>query len=325
MTETQRKIVAGIAFGVLALVATFFAGPEEEDQKRAVEQVCAISEALDVPGFTADYCTHGPDPRVDALTGAGEPRQMKALDTYTQNATVQCKGNGKTGYRIAVFYGYPAGTEDRSAAKVPELESYMAAAQVRVDISHNTHTQDLRYLCSAGRPLIRTVELPAIGDDGEFGFHDTVNGLNDAGFNTFGEKSKRIFAVFVDHIAGNGAYPYCGEGTVGGGTDPRWIGGHVALVACFGEHTFLHELGHNMGAVQLAAPHDSGAYHCHESGDVMCYPDGGSYFTRGGRMSPTCGDVMRWDCNLEDYWDPLNDFAWWNTADSPYFGKPRVK
>lgn len=69
---------------------------------------------------------------------------------------------------------------------------------------------------------------------------------------------------------------------------------------------FLHELSHTLGAVQLNAPHSSGAAHCYDGADVMCYADGGPYFTNGGSMTFDCGGsgfTVPLDCNNDDYFD----------------------
>jgi|SRR5215204_4726639 len=51
----------------------------------------------------------------------------------------------------------------------------------------------------------------------------------------------------------------------------------LVLDGCWNGDTPLHENGHNMGAVQAAAPHSTGSgFHCAQDLDVVCYsPDGG--------------------------------------------------
>ena len=71
----------------------------------------------------------------------------------------------------------------------------------------------------------------------------------------------------------------------------------------------LHEVSHTLGAVQMSSPNSSGAGHCNDQYDVMCYDDGGpgSLF-----VDPNCdGDIsappdsysedsQAWDCNKDD-------------------------
>ena len=74
----------------------------------------------------------------------------------------------------------------------------------------------------------------------------------------------------------------------------------------------LHEVSHTLGAVQMSSPNSSGAGHCNDRYDLMCYEDGGpgSLF-----VDPNCdGDVsappdpyseesQAWDCNKDDFFN----------------------
>lgn len=72
------------------------------------------------------------------------------------------------------------------------------------------------------------------------------------------------------------------------GTNPSWS-------------TLLHESGHNMGVVQLSAPNTTGAYHCIDGDDVMCYADGGP---RSAEFNPVVCPDLAWDCRHDDYFHP---------------------
>ena len=95
--------------------------------------------------------------------------------------------------------------------------------------------------------------------------------------------------------------------------------------------TFLHEMSHTLGAVQDNAPHSSGAGHCFDEQDVMCYDDKGPYFVDGGGSgdltdNANCtglGFGEELDCNNDDYFkaDPApGDFVaqFWNEWDSVF-------
>ena len=61
----------------------------------------------------------------------------------------------------------------------------------------------------------------------------------------------------------------------------------------------LHEMGHNMGAVQSVAPHAFDGAHCNDSNeDVMCYQND---------SLPNAGDTGNavFDWGTDDYWDPI--------------------
>lgn len=74
----------------------------------------------------------------------------------------------------------------------------------------------------------------------------------------------------------------------GGGTDPdpNW-------------QVLLHEAGHTMGAVQHSAPNASGAAHCNDGQDIMCYADGGPT----SQYDPYVCLIGAFDCNGDDYFN----------------------
>lgn len=68
--------------------------------------------------------------------------------------------------------------------------------------------------------------------------------------------------------------------------------------------TLLHEVGHNLGALQKVAPNAFDGAHCDDdNNDVMCYT-GSDRFTSSG---------SKFDYGNDDYWDPPTgpDLAWW--------------
>jgi hypothetical protein len=90
-------------------------------------------------------------------------------------------------------------------------------------------------------------------------------------------------------------------------------------------------MAHTLGAVQSSAPHTSGAGHCVDEQDIMCYADGGP---NQGLLSTVCNvgaspfDFAElFDCNQDDYFDPTPApgsylATHWNTFDSIYLCAP---
>ena len=78
--------------------------------------------------------------------------------------------------------------------------------------------------------------------------------------------------------------------------------------------TLLHELGHNMGALQAVAPSSFDDAHCNDSAeDVMCY------------TSQTSNDTgsPAFDWNTDDYWDPVGGkLGWWTVNLSRFICPP---
>lgn len=92
-----------------------------------------------------------------------------------------------------------------------------------------------------------------------------------------------------------------GRGTVGspastGQMSQIYAGGWYWEVA-------LHEMLHNLGAVQLDSPNSSGAWHCNDDKDVMCYRDGGP--NSGAYRDNACRTTVEvLDCDANDYFHP---------------------
>ncbi|HEV2815266.1 MAG TPA: hypothetical protein VGW10_18565, partial [Solirubrobacteraceae bacterium] len=71
----------------------------------------------------------------------------------------------------------------------------------------------------------------------------------------------------------------------------------------------LHEITHNLGAVQQSAPHTTGNGHCNDRYDVMCYPDGGPTAAPTypcPKMAGTLNETF--DCGGDDYFNPAPAF-----------------
>jgi hypothetical protein len=72
-----------------------------------------------------------------------------------------------------------------------------------------------------------------------------------------------------------------------------------ALSLDFGGFVIAHEGGHTLGAVQYDAPHCTGAAHCWDSNDIMCYDDGGPFGSLFG-TGHNCPSFIAWDCPWTD-------------------------
>jgi hypothetical protein len=70
-------------------------------------------------------------------------------------------------------------------------------------------------------------------------------------------------------------------------------------------YLMLHEVTHNLGGVQRSAPHTSGAWHCTDEFDVMCYDDGGTPQRQKIACRARSGMLVgAYDCNQDDYFNP---------------------
>jgi len=136
-------------------------------------------------------------------------------------------------------------------------------------------------------------------------------------------RTDRKYLVWVDAAVG-----ICGLGEVYGDTRPGQEnrnnrGPSYARVdtPCW-QYAELHEIFHNLGAVQRDAPHPSAAWHCTDEADVMCYDDDGSGPTVMTVVCPPEQEALL-DCGDNDYFstNPASGTylaTHWNTANSSF-------
>lgn len=269
-------------------------------------------------------CGHGADPVKDAKGASLFLPDSGAV------SEAPCVGDGVSGFRIEVIYGVPSDESNNYDASVAEIRNAVAFADSYFAQSDPNADQHLRWLCDTdGKVVVHNVTLAAIGDDGEYTFSDMYSSLTKGP--SKGKKASafkrtdRVYVTFVDGIGG--AYPYCGQASIdrddsGSLRNKNNTGPAYSLIACWNGYVTLHEIGHNLGSVQLSAPHSSGKWHCYDEFDVMCYKDGGPYFVGPDGESGTSDDRSletvcidpfklpldsqdrQFDCNLDDYYNP---------------------
>jgi len=146
--------------------------------------------------------------------------------------------------------------------------------------------------------------------------------------------SRRNYLVYVDGLDTNGNAT--GVATMPSDDSPAnneaERGGFYGFVLGDGSDEFtrartltaLHELTHTLGAVQDSAPHATGAGHCFDEHDVMCYDDGGPRVPHP-LPPPRCeaAPLPRLDCGRDDYFAPAPASGsylatHWNVARSPF-------
>jgi hypothetical protein len=295
-------------------------------------------------------CTHGGDrPPVDverAATGAAAPAADPARKE--KQANPRCAGDGVRGRRIRVFYGFPSDTPSRAAAYKRWIRRSVVLADQNLDRqSPVIPGQHLRMYCKGGRKVtVSAIRLLPI-EDTSFTFPDVIDSLLDRRANELGDADfddpRFTYVVFVDNVAccygpsGQGTIYYDDRADPAGNSNnlvlnqPRFAMVEIGSSPSTGAYIFLHEVGHTLGAVQVSAPHSSGAGHCYTSSDVMCYADGGPWFQGGGAMVSVCPPMPdgqhAFDCEGGDYYEldpaPGSYLAeHWNTADSGWLTRP---
>ncbi|MCW3063390.1 MAG: hypothetical protein JWN32_562 [Solirubrobacterales bacterium] len=281
----------------------------------------------------------------------------------SQLATTWCGTERRTDYtasslgslpQVKVVYAYPSDAPDRFNALKDWLQADVAAMADRVAAAAGS-AETIRFDVGTDCPSplsyvdIAVLQLPQTAAQLQaMAWPDRGAAIRQAVLAQAGNLNLtgglRHYAVFADDTL-----PASGDRTSGVGErptdaspDPGNLSNGDGLVAnIFGEGgnpTFipppspgadtsdymLHEITHTFGAVQEAAPHSSGAGHCYDEQDVMCYPDGGPYFRAGGATQTVCNlPFQAYDCNGDDYFNfapPAGSYlaTHWNSARSTY-------
>jgi hypothetical protein len=236
--------------------------------------------------------------------------------TAATGSSIACVGDGVEGDRVQAIYARASDKPDRSSSVVSLIRQYAADADYQVNISAGQSGQGrrVRYVTQDCALSVATVTLSAAGDDT---FTAMRSELEAKGF----DRPDRKYLVWVDASVG-----ICGLGELylddrTSASNANNSGPMYARVdaPCWG-YAESHELLHTLGAVQASAPHSTGAGHCVDENDTMCYSD-----TSGAAMSNACPSMPTWqvDCALDDYFNaspsPTSYLSThWNVANSTF-------
>lgn len=263
-------------------------------------------------------CTHGPD-RAPTGVNVKSTQPLLLVSAAAQITAGYCEGDGVSGNRVQVVYLRATDQPDRYSQVVDSIRQWARDAD---DIYYESAvetggTRRIRFVHDASCVInVANVVIAATADDT---FAASITALEAQGYN----RSDRKYMVFAD------ANIYCGIGGISGDDQPGQNNSNNfgpsygrTDTGCWGGHTAAHELNHNLGGVQLTAPHTSGGYHCVDEYDVMCYSDSPSY----PPMQILCSNPaqeQRLDCNHDDYYHtnpPAGSYlaTHWNTANNKF-------
>ena len=271
-------------------------------------------------------CTPGPDagpegvdvraPRPSGGGGSGKKPSPSPSPSPTANPSPTTPRCGTDGNRVQAVYAVSSDVPDAFDSLLPSIQQWAAVADgvYANSASETGGVRHIRYVTDAScAPTVLKVVMSPTGDDS---FSNTISELQAAGLN----RTDRKYVVWVDSNL------YCGIGNVKGDDSPGTtnvnnVGPSYGRTdrGCWGGYTEAHELMHNIGGVQLSAPHSTGAWHCTDEYDRMCYRENNAV------MSYTClqeHDVL-FDCNHDDYYTtaPVPGSyleSHWNAANSVF-------
>lgn len=313
---TGAAIALSIVPGLPLRAATSWC-PDGVISKQGIGRVCEMPNGLlqlEIDRGTGRF-THGADPYLDAVsdTGTSATAQATPSDPFCVTDPTQ--------HRVQITYAHPSGTGDY-ATRAPQLRSLVRTANGRLaeELAEFGATGGYQVGCDGAKITVvdAIVATGTITD-----FSGVVAALSSRG-GTYTNPKVKHWVWYEGRTASSGV---SGTGHIYDDDDlelenrnngnPNSIStyavqwGHCcggsAGSGFFGVGTWMHELGHNLGAVQgggngtVAAPHSTEFSHCNDGLDIMCYADG----SPNSAYSPSvCTDRAHFDCNHDDYFNP---------------------
>ena len=331
-----------VLFSLAALALPTFALPHKDPnrlthadtrgqlQEVNLAEVVSVAEAQsDADGLPVKWC-------------GDETGSNDIADAATAGAKAQFK----------VVYAYAADRPDRFAGWVNALQANVAIAE-RFLSAQDGGTKAIRFdmgtRCGPQYVDVQTVQLPGSRSQ----YVDNFSAITGAVSRALGTASgPRNAIVLADSLSGGTQEYGLGEtvmgasGEVSGSANVHNRGGFTSVLFSrdgaaapgapkwgWWPEGFLHEMTHNLGAVQWGAPHSteprgqqSPNYgHCWQGADVMCYlEDAGAAHAMVQDCAALPGAIPQsYDCGRDDYFNPAPPAGsylatHWNTYDSAF-------
>lgn len=293
--------VAGV--GSVAPVSAATMAGERTPACPRTEEVDGIGMACRSPGgllevFAPDGAsvgtTHGTDPDLPGTFADAAPSEPRCVSDPLADP-----------YYARVIYARAADDDDLYDSKVEEIRNAVSGALGYVNeaaIEGGATGGSVYVRCTTqGVITVDEVVLPTAKADANFS--TVTRDLTLLGYNDLRVK---YWVHYDDQSAcacgGTGNLysddsPSEANANNGNGTQPMFA---VIWDRTNALRTWLHELGHNLGAVQNSAPNTTGAGHCVDGRDIMCYNDGG---LRSAAYTTSACSVQVFDCGKDDYFD----------------------
>lgn len=243
--------------------------------------------------------THGADPEGPVVAAPG----------FLVPIPPVCVTSTATSYHSTAIYAVPSDGTSYFPVRIHQIREAVAQAngQLRTEAAAFGVVADYKFECSLGITRVRDVVLPTAASSASFS--TIVSDLKAAGFDSSLAKYWVFYEGCVSPCYGGQGNMYDDDTLAVSnknnkgpsyGIDYGNPSGSLAGIPSWS--TMMHENGHNLGAVQNSAPHTTGAHHCTDGNDVMCYDDGGP---NGGSYSSTvCRGFAHFACNHDDYYHP---------------------
>jgi hypothetical protein len=296
----------------------------QEEAPAAVGSTCRAT--LEVEGI-GDTCVaedgllrvEQADGRSHTIHGLDAPPIGAAAFAPTSQAAVNgagvddvaCVGTDQP--HFVLVYARPGNVASRYSTIAPLLQREVYKVSAFIDSESRSvdpaASRRLPMRCDGGTPVVLQATLNGL-TAGSASFSNIVDGLRAQGYQFNGDgDGKQRYIVYYDSPSPTGAagtgHVFTSDSSAGAGNQNN-KGGLYAVEYRFDNggsvphwEVLIHEVIHTMGAVVNDAANASGAGHCTDGEDIMCYQD-----TQSTSYDPgVCGTKVL-DCNRDDYFNP---------------------
>jgi hypothetical protein len=299
------KVLAGVA--IVAAVAVPAAAAHPEVPVQVLDAFHPLGMPVDQPWLDGV--------QLESSGGAAFSR-ARATGVIVGNADtkVECTGNGTGGKRVQLMYVRDVDQPDNYAADKAQIGQWAVNADriYRESAAKTQGAQRIRFVHDASCNV--SILDVVVDDPNDLSaavsgkpLADAANLIKAQGFTD----PDRKYVMFVDNataLCGGAWTPQDsspGQGNLANGS-PNGTSGYAridfTMTNCNNtpDSIMAHELGHDLGAVQLDAPHSNGQGHCWDDADRLCQDDG------TGLLTTVCNgpnDEQLLDCNNDDYFN----------------------
>jgi hypothetical protein len=308
----------------------------------------------DVNGRRVEVTSHT-DPAAAFMSPALAPAPSRVASPVATNlASTWCGDSGgrlsddathesgnRSDPKIRVIYAYPSDMPNRFTTLADMIQGDVKGMVEKV-AGESGATKSLRFdlgtSCGSQYVDITTVPLPHTAAYYAQGGDEQLARIKGDVASALGPSPvKRNYLVFPDQIgtAGGGwaevpQDEQHGPGNAandGGWWAMTWYASYwtstTPSIVAQRQDIHLHDVTHNLGAVQSGAPNSTGQAHCTDEWDVMCYDDDGPGPVTTHVACDGSAAVQYYDCDQNDYFNPspaagsylANN---WNTYDSVF-------
>lgn len=247
----------------------------------------------------------------DTIKGLSATVAASASTAVAASTTGVCV-NPASHAHVEVYYAHFAGQADNLGGHASDIQNMFNLVDTNyIDYDSRSYGGPDMHLfveCGGdGNAAVHDIGLSTT--QGSTTFSTIVSDMQNQGHNS----SLAHYWIWTD---GNPTSGYAGQSSVIG-DDSAGAGNAINSSNAYsvnygftsaggGGGIFAHENGHALGAVQLSAPDTTGAWHCTDGTDVMCYNDGGpnagSYTNSVCPSAPNGTSIL--DCHRNNYFNP---------------------